>query len=122
MPAVTPSGQSADNIQLESFALRKSDANTAASTASLSAVTAGDASETAADTAAGSAPDPVSAAITAAMSTWPTELAALQSMDAAISEEITATGATCVSTLEAEDQKSAATIKAAIPGSAFYTV
>ncbi|MBU8826500.1 hypothetical protein [Mycolicibacterium goodii] len=116
MPAVTTSGQSADNIQVEALPLIADGANTAAEAATVAAAGAGGAVGAAAATAAGAGPDAVSAAITAAMSPWAAELAACEARATALASETASTDSTCSATLEAEDGQAAATISAAVPG------
>lgn len=116
MPAVAPSAQSADNIEIEPPSLIADGANTAAEAATVAAAGAGGAIGAATATAAGAGPDAVSAAITATMSPWAAELAAFEARATALASETASTDSTCSATLEAEDGQAAATISAAVPG------
>lgn len=116
MPAVTSSGQSADNIEIEPLPLIADGADTAAEAATVAAAGAGGAVGAAAATAAGVKPDAVSAAITATMSPWAAELAACEALATAVASETASADSTCSATLEAADGEAAATINGAVPG------
>ncbi len=110
MPAVTPSS---NNIQVEPAALPADGADTAAAAAGVGARVGAAGGGSMGTIATGAGPDAVSAAITAAMSPWPAEMAKAVATLTAQANETASTDSAAATTIEIQDEQNAAGIAAA---------